>query len=375
MRAPPWSRSGVRDALFVDVGSTTADLVPVVAGKVAALGYGDADRLVAGELVYTGMVRSFVMAMASRAPFRGVWTPLMNEFFASSADVHRILGALSDGADKMATADGRAKTVEASRARLARMIGREPDEGADAQWAALAAWFAEAQMREITDAAFLRLSVGDLDPAAPVVAAGIGESVAEEVARRLRRSCIGFSVVGGRRRGSLALRACRRSRPSVRGRSRPPASLSGRKAPEQPRVDERAISDSGRLRERQMRVAKFGMLLLAVGASAAWSGAAFGASSPSENTTNDYPTSTRAEYVFACMKANGETRKALDQCSCSIDVIASLIPYNSYVAGETVASLDQEPGRVGGMFRGATVAKEALANLRRAQAEAEIRCF
>ena len=74
----------LRNALLVDVGSTTADLVPVVAGKVAALGYSDAERLTAGELVYTGMVRSFIMAMASRAPFRGVWTPLMNEFLPTA---------------------------------------------------------------------------------------------------------------------------------------------------------------------------------------------------------------------------------------------------------------------------------------------------
>ena len=183
----------LRDALLVDVGSTTADLVPVVAGKVAARGYSDAERLAAGELVYTGMVRSFVMAMASRAPFRGAWTPLMNEYFANSADVHRILRALPDEADKMPTADGREKTASASRARLARMIGREADEGAAAEWDALAAWFAEAQAREIADAAFLRLSVGDLDGDAAIVAAGIGESVAGEVARRLRRPCVGFS--------------------------------------------------------------------------------------------------------------------------------------------------------------------------------------
>ena len=90
---------------------------------------------------------------------------------------------------------------------------------------------------------------------------------------------------------------------------------------------------------------------------------------------NDYPTVARADYIFACMKTNGETRQTLEQCSCSIDVIASLIPYDSYVAGETVASMDQEPGQIGGMFRGAEVTKEALANLRRAQAEAEVRCF
>jgi hypothetical protein len=91
--------------------------------------------------------------------------------------------------------------------------------------------------------------------------------------------------------------------------------------------------------------------------------------------TNDYPTSARAEYVFACMKANGDTRQALDQCSCSIDVVASLLPYDAFVAGETVASLDQARGQIGNMFRNATVARDALAELRRAQAEAEVRCF
>ena len=90
---------------------------------------------------------------------------------------------------------------------------------------------------------------------------------------------------------------------------------------------------------------------------------------------NDYPTSARAEYVFACMKTNGDTREALDQCSCSIDVIASLIPYDAYVAGETVASMNQAGGQIGAEFRGATVARDALAQLRRAQAESEIRCF
>ena len=181
------------DALFIDIGSTTADLIPIVAGHVAAVGYSDAERLASGELVYTGMTRSFVMSMASRAPFRGAWTPLMNEYFASSADVHRILGDLPEGADKMATADCREKSVEASRARLARMIGREADEGAASEWDGLAAWFAEAQARQIADAVSLRLSRNDVPIAAPVVAAGVGEGVAGEVARRLRRSCVGFS--------------------------------------------------------------------------------------------------------------------------------------------------------------------------------------
>jgi hypothetical protein len=96
---------------------------------------------------------------------------------------------------------------------------------------------------------------------------------------------------------------------------------------------------------------------------------------PGGASINDYPTSARAEYVFACMKTNGETREALDQCSCSIDVIASLIPYDAYVAGETVASMNQAGGQIGAEFRGATVARDVLARLRRAQAESEVRCF
>ena len=90
---------------------------------------------------------------------------------------------------------------------------------------------------------------------------------------------------------------------------------------------------------------------------------------------NDYPTAARADYVFACMKANGDTRQALDQCSCSIDVIASILPYDRYVAGETVASVSQQAGQIGNMLRNTTTAQDALKDLRRAQAEAQIRCF
>jgi hypothetical protein len=90
---------------------------------------------------------------------------------------------------------------------------------------------------------------------------------------------------------------------------------------------------------------------------------------------NDYPTSARAEYVFGCMKANGETRQSIEQCSCSIDIIASLLPYDRYVNAETVLSMSQVRGNLGTQFRSSEQAKTALDDLRRAQAEAEVRCF
>ena len=90
---------------------------------------------------------------------------------------------------------------------------------------------------------------------------------------------------------------------------------------------------------------------------------------------NDYPTSARAEYVFGCIKANGETRQAIEQCSCSIDIIASLLPYERYVTAETVLSMSQVRSDLGAPFRSSPEAASALNDLRRAQAEAEVRCF
>lgn len=90
---------------------------------------------------------------------------------------------------------------------------------------------------------------------------------------------------------------------------------------------------------------------------------------------NDYPTSARAEYVFGCMKANGESRQSIEQCACSIDVVASLVPYDRYVTAETVLSMSQVQGNLGGQFRTSEQAANALNDLRRAQAEAEVRCF
>ena len=90
---------------------------------------------------------------------------------------------------------------------------------------------------------------------------------------------------------------------------------------------------------------------------------------------NDYPTLARMDYVFGCMKVNGDSHQAMEQCSCSIDIIASLLPYERYVAAEAVLSLVQVPGNMGEEFRSSEQARSAVNDLRRAQAEAEIRCF
>ncbi len=184
-------------ALLVDVGSTTADLVPVRDGEVGAQGRDDSERLITGELVYTGVVRTPVMALAERVPFAGHWLPLIPEYFATAADVHRLTGDLPECADQYPAADGGPKTVEASARRLARMIGRDLDSADLPAWRALARWLSEAQHRRLADAADMLLSIGVLPPGTPVVGAGVGRFLAARLAAAQGTKFIAFAELIG----------------------------------------------------------------------------------------------------------------------------------------------------------------------------------
>ncbi len=173
------------DALFVDMGSTTTDILAVAGGKVVNDGDSDATRLASGELVYTGFVRSFPFALCSQAPVKGRFTPLMNEYFATMADVYRVLGVLRESDDQHRTADNKEKTLSASITRLARLVGRDAGDLEPQGWRHIASWFSEHQLRLIHDAAFL--VSGKVPDHAPVVGAGIGRWQIERLAGRLAR--------------------------------------------------------------------------------------------------------------------------------------------------------------------------------------------
>lgn len=180
-------------ALLVDIGSTTADLIPIVDGRPAAAGYSDAERLETGELVYTGVVRTPLLSLSDHAPFKGRRTALMAEVFATSADIYRLTGDLSDGADQQDSADLKGKSTPESETRLARMIGRDHAEGSAGEWRALAGHFAERQLRTLHDAAALLLSRADMPTDAPLVVCGAGRFLAERLARRLGRDAVALT--------------------------------------------------------------------------------------------------------------------------------------------------------------------------------------
>lgn len=108
--------------ILIDVGSTTMDLIPLVEGSVAALGRTDTERLLSGELVYSGVERSPVCSVISELPWTGKSCPVAQELFATTADVYLLLGNLPEDSADTNTADGKPFTVEASHTRLARMV-------------------------------------------------------------------------------------------------------------------------------------------------------------------------------------------------------------------------------------------------------------
>lgn len=177
----------VGDGLLIDMGSTTTDIVELANGVPVISGLTDGERLRTGELVYTGLTRTSVMGVTTRAMFQGQMQGLARETFATMADVRRVIGDLPDGVDQHATSDGRGKSVAESLVRLARCFGRDAQPGEDADWAKAAREIAIVQMNSIVDGC---RQVGTAR--GQVVTAGIGANVAAQVACRLGRSPVTF---------------------------------------------------------------------------------------------------------------------------------------------------------------------------------------
>ncbi|MDX2263890.1 MAG: hydantoinase/oxoprolinase family protein [Hyphomicrobiales bacterium] len=192
-----WAARRKPRALFIDIGSTTTDIIALADG-VAARGYTDAERLTTGELVYTGVVRASLMSIAALAPFAGAMQRVAAENFSTMADVYRLTGELRPEEDQHPASDGRGKSPAECRARLARMLGRDATDASDARWDALARFFRERQIGALCEATAQVLSGVEIGANAPVIGAGAGDFVIREIAARLARPYVDFgSLVGG----------------------------------------------------------------------------------------------------------------------------------------------------------------------------------
>ena len=170
-----------QNALFVDIGSTTTDIISIADGKVAINAYSDAQRMQNDTLVYTGVVRTPVMALAQKLRFEGVETNIMAEYFATMADVYRLIGDLQPEYDLAETADGKGKTALESARRLARMVGHDVDDKPLKTWETLALTCKNAQMTQIKQAILKHLK-----PGAAMIGGGAGAFLVEQIARELK---------------------------------------------------------------------------------------------------------------------------------------------------------------------------------------------
>jgi (4-(4-[2-(gamma-L-glutamylamino)ethyl]phenoxymethyl)furan-2-yl)methanamine synthase len=173
------------DGLLVDVGTTTTDIVPLKGGAPASRGATDGERLTEGELRYTGVVRTPVMAVAREARFKGRRQGIAAERFATMADVYRLTGELPDDADPYPSADLRGKSAAESAARLARMLGRDASEAGAPDWVDVARHFANCQFAEIEAAARLLIAREQLGGGSVVIGAGCGRFLTQRFAQRL----------------------------------------------------------------------------------------------------------------------------------------------------------------------------------------------
>jgi (4-(4-[2-(gamma-L-glutamylamino)ethyl]phenoxymethyl)furan-2-yl)methanamine synthase len=172
----------IDNGLFIDIGSTTTDLIAIKQHMPHIVGSDDFTRLASGELVYSGVVRTPLMALGESVLFRGHAVPLMAEFFATTADVYRIVNQLPDGADQHPSADDAEKTAIASARRMARMIGRDLESAAMDDWHEMALAFRALQLRKIDAARRIITARSGLNDMAIIVGAGVGQFLTREIA-------------------------------------------------------------------------------------------------------------------------------------------------------------------------------------------------
>lgn len=177
-----WVASLLRDAMLIDIGSTTTDIVPVIGGHVVAIGRTDPARLASGELLYMGALRTPVEAVVHAVPVGGGWAGVSAEGFTILGDVHLWRGTLAPEVYTVPTPDGRPATRLFAGERIARVVCADRELLDDAAVSAIADFVAESQVaRTATAIARVRERHPALDVA---VVAGVGAFVADAAARR-----------------------------------------------------------------------------------------------------------------------------------------------------------------------------------------------
>ena len=171
------------DCLLVDIGTTSTDIIPITGGEPASVGRTDPERLLSGELVYTGALRTPVEAVARTVPLWGGHCPLAAERFAVMGDVYLWVGALDSADYGVTTPDGRPATREFAGERLARAVCADAEMLDEEAVGTIARALAEAQLESVMGG--MRRVLTRHPHLHRAVVAGLGDFIAAEAARRI----------------------------------------------------------------------------------------------------------------------------------------------------------------------------------------------
>lgn len=175
----------VSDGLFVDIGSTTTDLVLIHHAQPHVQAFSDAARMQCDELVYTGVVRTPLMAVAQKVKVRNQRSNVAAEYFATTADIYTLSGDLPSEDNVASTADGADKTMFSCARRLARMVGYDVNDAKLSDWIELALEFKQHQINQIKTAVQNQLSRQQSSAEWPIIGAGAGSFLVKEIAYQL----------------------------------------------------------------------------------------------------------------------------------------------------------------------------------------------
>ncbi len=210
--AANWAATGwlvsrlIKTCVVVDIGSTSTSIIPVIDGQVSAVGKTDLEKLMVGELVYTGSLRTNVAAIIDHVPVRGGIASVSSELFAQSGDVHLVLGNIKEEDYTTETADGRGKTRGEALARLSRVVCADTEMLHEDEIEGIAHYIYDAQIEQIADGlkrVYSRVGLLSIKNV-PVVVTGIGKTFLGEAAAKkigvieiidLEKLCFGDAFV------------------------------------------------------------------------------------------------------------------------------------------------------------------------------------
>ncbi|MDP7078514.1 MAG: hydantoinase/oxoprolinase family protein [Candidatus Undinarchaeales archaeon] len=193
------------DALLLDTGSTSTDIIPIIDGIVAPKGGTDLERLGTGELVYTGLLRTNLAAVSQFAEIGGIRYGVSSELFAQSADVHLVLENIDEERYTCDTLDGRGVTVPEAMARICRVVCADMTQLSTDDIRELSRFFADRQIEAVRNGiATVCAGIRSTPPLA--IVAGIGaEALARPAAVRAGIGCVrSFSQAFGDGSGDVA---------------------------------------------------------------------------------------------------------------------------------------------------------------------------